>query len=44
MGTGLRWRFFKSTKFKCFFWLQHYYGYQPFETEIYYKSIDYIDL
>ncbi|MCX8677536.1 MULTISPECIES: hypothetical protein [unclassified Apibacter] len=29
---------------KAFFMLQHYYGCQPFETEIFYKSIDYIGL
>ena len=29
---------------KAFFMLQHYYGCQPFETEIFYKSINYIEL
>lgn len=28
----------------AFFWLQHYYGCRPFETEIIYKSLDYIKL
>ena len=26
----------------AFFWLQHHYGYQPFETEIIYQSLDFI--
>ncbi|QYN50307.1 hypothetical protein [Apibacter sp. ESL0404] len=26
----------------AFFWLQHQYGCQPFETEIIYQSLDYI--
>ncbi|QYN48360.1 hypothetical protein GYM73_01565 [Apibacter sp. ESL0432] len=28
----------------AFFWLQHHYGYQPFETEIIYQSLDYLTL
>lgn len=28
----------------AFFWLQHHYGYHPFETEIIYESIDRIEL
>lgn len=28
----------------AFFWLQHHYGYHPFETEIIYESVDRIEL
>jgi hypothetical protein len=40
-GTGMK---KYAGSLKAFFMLQHYFGCQPFETEIIYKSTDYIDL
>lgn len=38
-GTGL-----KAFGINCFFWLQHHYGYKPFETEVIYHSNDIITI
>jgi hypothetical protein len=38
-GGGLK---SKIPSLNAFFWLQHHYGYHPFETEIVYESIDLI--
>lgn len=40
-GTGMK---KYAVSLKAFFVLQHYFGCRPFETEIYYKSTDYITL
>lgn len=34
----------KALLLPCFFWLQHHYGYQPFETEVIFTSTDIITI